>query len=111
MTKLRLQKWHFPKVTKMESIIGHGIDCNAVWALIERPEAHTQQKLIQVLPPPLDQVPCPQQDLLRQPPPPPPPFSSGKSPGNEVEPCCKMFYFKTYSQGRSSVLPKIPLMN
>ena len=41
------RKFHFPKVNKIGSIIGHAIDYNR-----GEPAAHTQQKLTQVFPPP-----------------------------------------------------------
>ena len=41
------RKFHFPKVNKIGSIIGHAIDYNR-----GGPAAHTQQKLTQVFPPP-----------------------------------------------------------
>ena len=40
------RKFHFPKVNKIGSIIGHAIDNRG------GPAAHTQQKLTQVFPPP-----------------------------------------------------------
>ena len=45
--KLGSRKFHFPKVNKIGSIIGHAIDYNR-----GEPAAHTQQKLTQVSPPP-----------------------------------------------------------
>ena len=41
------RKFHFPKLNKIGSIIGHAIDYNR-----GEPAAHTQQKLTQVFPPP-----------------------------------------------------------
>ena len=41
------RKFHFPKVNKIGSIIGHTTDYNR-----GGPAAHTQQKLTQVFPPP-----------------------------------------------------------
>lgn len=41
------RKFHFPKVNKIGSIIGHAIDYNR-----GEPAAHTRQKLTQVFPPP-----------------------------------------------------------
>lgn len=41
------RKFHFPKVNKIGSIIGHAIDYNR-----GGPAAHTRQKLTQVFPPP-----------------------------------------------------------
>ena len=51
VTKLGSRKLHIcPTVTRMGSMIGHRIDNNGVGRGSQRPAAHTQQKLTQVLP-------------------------------------------------------------